>query len=96
MKNNAYVYFMTNTHNTVLYIGVTNNLQHRVWEHKEQLDRNSFTAKYGCNKLVYFEHTNSISAAIMREKQLKKWNREWKDALVEEQNPGWEDLYIND
>ena len=92
MNENAYVYFMTNQSNKVLYIGVTSNLERRVWEHKNHTDSSSFTAKYNCHKLVYFEHTNSIEVAIAREKQLKNWKREWKNQLIEKHNPEWEDL----
>ena len=92
MNENAYVYFMTNRNNNVLYIGVTSNLEHRVLEHKNRVHPNSFTAKYKCFKLVYFEHGNSIKSAIEREKQLKNWKREWKNELVEKLNPEWNDL----
>ena len=88
----AYVYFMANNNNNVLYLGVTNNLERRAWEHKSNIDKNSFTSKYNCHKLVYFEHSTSIKDAIAREKQLKNWKREWKNELIEKQNPKWEDL----
>ena len=90
----SYVYFMANTHNTVLYIGVTNNLARRVWEHKNGTDKNSFTYKYNCNKLVYYEVSEDIKYAITREKQLKNWERSWKDELVAKDNPNWQDLEI--
>jgi len=92
MGTNAYVYFMANKNNGVIYVGVTNNLERRVYEHKNEANADSFTNKYKCNKLVYYEHTNSIRAAIEREKQLKDWKREWKNALIEKQNPDWIDL----
>ena len=92
MTDNAYVYFMTNKSNNVIYVGVTNNLERRVWEHKNCVDEKCFTAKYNCSKIVYFEYTSSIKAAIERENQLKNWKREWKNQLIEEQNPKWEDL----
>ena len=95
MEGNAYIYFMANNNNTVLYIGVTNNLERRVWEHKNRKNANNFTAKYNCNKLVYYEHTSSIKSAIAREKQLKNWKREWKNALIEKLNPTWADLAID-
>jgi putative endonuclease len=82
---------MTNYTNTVLYIGVTNNLQRRVQEHKEKINP-CFTARYNCSKLVYYEVTTNIVDAIQREKQLKNWKRERKDALVNEVNPKREDL----
>ena len=77
MNKNAYVYFICNSNNNVLYLGVTNNLERRVWEHKNQMNV-GFTSKYQCFKLVYFEQTSSIKAAIARDKQLKNWKREWK------------------
>ena len=92
MSQNIYVYILANTYNTVLYIGVTNDLERRLWEHKNHAFPNSFTAKYKCDRLVYFEHTNDIRAAISREKQLKNWKRAWKNELIEKQNPEWADL----
>jgi len=76
----------------VIYIGVTNNIYRRVWEHK-QLRGVHFTNRYNIDKLVYIEETSDISSAIGREKQLKKWNRAWKINLIEKQNPNWLDLY---
>jgi len=96
MEKDAYVYFMTNASNTTLYVGITNNLERRVWEHKNNIKPDSFTAKYQCHKLVYFEHTNDISAAIAREKQLKDWTRAWKNSLIESRNPLWVDLSADD
>ena len=94
MDKNAYVYFMSNDNNNVLYVGVTSNLERRVWEHKNYVNKNSFSSKYNCHKLVYFEHTNSIESAITRKKQLKNWKREWKNELIVKQNPEWVDLSI--
>ena len=94
MKNDAYVYFMTNYNNDVLYVGVTSNLERRVFEHKNNVHEDSFVKKYNCNKLVYFEHTTDIRVAIEREKQLKNWKREWKNELIESQNPDWKDLSL--
>ena len=74
-----------------MYIGVTNNLERRVYEHKNNIIK-GFTSKYSVNQLVYYEETNDIHAAIQREKQLKKWNRKWKLALIERVNPDWNDL----
>ena len=74
-----------------LYIGVTNNLTKRVYEHKNKL-KEGFTKKYNINKLVYFESTTSIESAIQREKQLKNWKREWKINLIESINKSWNDL----
>ena len=87
-----YVYILASKRNGTLYIGVTNNLIKRVWEHKQKLIE-AFTKKYGVDKLVYFEQTPDINSAITREKQLKKWNRAWKIRLIEEKNPEWKDLY---
>ena len=88
-----YVYMLANVTGTVVYVGVTNNLLRRVYEHKHKLDMNSFTAKYNVNKLIYFEETSSCYAAISREKQVKSWNRKRKNKLIESINPKWEDLY---
>ena len=91
-NSNYYVYMMTNSNNKVLYIGVTNNLKRRVYQHKNgEID--GFTKKYNVHKLVYFEHFTNIEHAIKREKQLKKWKRQWKNELVESKNPKWADLY---
>ena len=88
-----YVYIMTNKYHNVLYTGVTSNLPRRVYEHRNHLLKDSFTAKYKIEKLVYFEYTEDVRSAIEREKQIKSWNRKRKDALVESQNPTWEDQY---
>lgn len=74
-----------------MYIGVTNNLERRIYEHKNKLVK-GFTEKYNLTKLVYFEETSDVLAAIAREKEIKKWRREKKDALVKELNPAWKDL----
>ncbi len=86
-----YVYFMTNKSNRVLYTGVTNDLERRVLEHKQKLN-NGFTAKYNCNKLVYFERFNTPIDAINREKQIKAGSRKRKNELVNSMNPEWKDL----
>lgn len=86
-----YVYILTNWNNKVIYIGVTNDLARRLYEHKNHL-ADGFTDRYNVTKLVYFEHTTDIRAAISREKQLKGWTRAKKIALVSSQNPGWLDL----
>ena len=86
-----YVYILTNQHNNVMYIGVTNNLERRVYELKHKLVE-GFTKMYNGNKLVYLEHTNDIEAAISIEKQLKGWKRKKKDDLVTSSNPEWRDL----
>jgi len=85
-----YVYIMTNLSKT-LYIGVTNNLERRVYEHKNKIIK-GFTEKYKINKLVHFEEANDIGAAISREKELKGWLRKKKIKLIESENPRWEDL----
>ena len=91
-KNDYYVYMLASKRNGTLYIGVTNNLLRRVYEHKHKIIK-GFTSKYGVDKLVYFELTDDINSAIAREKQLKKWNRKWKLRIIEEFNPDWNDLY---
>ena len=92
MERGGYIYIMTNKLNSVFYIGVTSQLYFRVMEHKDKIYPTSFTSKYNCNKLVYFESFISIEEAISREKQLKKWKREWKMQLVEKYNKDWIDL----
>jgi len=86
---------MTNKPKGVLYIGVTNNIDERVKEHKLKVYPKSFTAKYNCDKLVYFEEFENESEAESREKQFKKWKRDWKIELIEDMNPSWSDLSIN-
>ncbi len=86
-----YVYIMTNKNNTVLYTGITNNLQRRIYEHKNKLAK-GFTAKYNIDKLVYFECTSDIIAAISKEKKIKGWNRQKKEKLINMLNPEWADL----
>ena len=88
-----YVYLLTNKNKNVIYVGVTNDLVRRMYEHKNHLDSSSFTAKYKVTQLVYFEHTTDVRCAIEREKQIKGWNRERKNGLVETMNPEWIDLY---
>ena len=88
-----YVYVLANVTNVAIYVGVTNNLVRRVSEHKTHLTPQSYTAKYDVTKLVYFEHTSSVNAAISREKQLKSWSRSRKNELIAAQNPMWNDLY---
>lgn len=88
-----YVYILTNKNNNVLYTGVSNDLVRRVYEHRNHADPDSFTAKYNVRKLVFFEETSDIKAAIEREKQIKSWNRARKIALICEKNPTFQDLY---
>ena len=90
-----YVYLLSNTTNSTVYTGVTNNLLKRVYEHKHNLDSNSFTARYHVHKLVYYETTSDVYSAIEREKQIKSWSRSRKNQLVDSMNPRWEDLYGN-
>jgi putative endonuclease len=86
-----FVYILSNFTNTTVYIGVTNDLETRVRQHKDKLVK-GFTQKYNVDKLVYFEEYNDISRAIAREKQLKNWQRAWKDELIEKDNPNWMDM----
>ncbi len=88
-----YVYILTSPNNRVMYIGVTNNLERRVWEHKSKAV-SGFTQKYNVTKLVYFEECSDIMSAIAREKQIKGWLRKKKDALVEVTNPEWKDISV--
>ena len=88
-----YVYILTNTNNSVLYTGVTNDLVRRVHEHKNHMVKDSFTSRYNVEKLVYYEVTSNVDAALEREKQIKGWNRKRKNKLVESRNPDWHDLY---
>ena len=91
MNTTYYVYILTNTHNTTLYTGVTNNLQRRVAEHKLHLN-SGFSDRYNTEKLVYYETFPIITDAIHREKQLKKWDRDWKEKVIGDFNPQWIDL----
>jgi putative endonuclease len=86
-----YIYILASKKNGTLYIGMTNDLIRRVHEHKSGLI-GGFTKKYSINKLVYFESTEDVNAAILREKRLKKWKRQWKIELIEKSNPKWRDL----
>jgi len=87
-----YVYILASKRNGTLYIGVTNNLVRRVNEHKQKTVE-GFTERYNVNILVYYEIFDDIRLAIVREKRLKAWKREWKIRLIEERNPEWKDLY---
>ena len=87
----AFVYILSNAHHTTLYIGMTNNLERRIQEHRDKVNK-GFTAKYNVNKLLYFERIEGIKLAIQREKQLKNWHREWKFNLIKEMNPEFNDL----
>ena len=87
-----YVYILASKKNGTLYIGVTNDLAKRIYEHKNNLVE-GFTKKYHVHRLVYYEDTDDVTSAITREKQMKKWNRAWKIELIEKNNPEWKDLY---
>ena len=89
---NFYVYILSNWNNKVIYTGITNDLKRRIYEHKNKLVP-GFTSTYNLNKLVYFEHFSQVSDAIRREKSIKKWKRDWKNKLINEINPQWNDLY---
>ena len=90
-ERNYYVYLLTNWNNKVMYVGVTNNLERRMYEHKHKLVE-GFTQKYNVDKLVYFEETRDVHAALEREKEIKKWRREKKNALVLKDNEEWRDF----
>ena len=87
-----FVYILTNKSKSTIYVGVTSDLKKRLAEHKDKVHPTSFTAKYNLNILVYFEVIEGQIAAIAREKQIKKYSREKKNALIDEQNPNWEEL----
>jgi putative endonuclease len=96
MKNQEriyYLYILTNKKRGTLYIGVTNNLFSRGWQHKLMVNPKSFTARYKLNRLVYYETYQYIQDALAREKQLKNWHRDWKINLIEKENPEWKDLF---
>ena len=92
-EKNYCVYIISNKRNGTLYTGVTNNLLRRIIEHK-RMDENGFSKKYGLNKLVWFEQTNDVKLAIQKEKQMKKWKREFKINVIEKMNPEWKDLFF--
>jgi putative endonuclease len=92
MEKTYWVYILASTLGGILYIGVTNDLVRRIYEHRMDL-ADGFTKKYVIHRLVYFEPYNDVELAIKREKRLKKWNRAWKIRLIEAANPNWDDLY---
>jgi putative endonuclease len=92
LERGGYVYILTNAHHNVLYIGVTSNIEGRMAQHVSHFFKNSFSDKYSCEKLVYLEHFTTIEEAINREKQLKRWSRAKKEALINRLNPEWKDL----
>ncbi len=87
-----YVYILASGRNGTLYTGVTSDILGRVWQHKNDV-LEGFTKEYGVNILVWYETHNDVEAAIAREKQIKKWKRDWKIQLIEKENSGWNDLY---
>jgi putative endonuclease len=92
MEEQAYIYFMSNRYNKVLYVGITSYLIKRVWEHKNKVV-DGFTKRYNLYKLVYYEIYDDIETAINREKQIKSWSRRKKAELINALNPSWDDLY---
>jgi putative endonuclease len=93
MKRGGAVYIVVNAHNTTIYTGVTADLLSRISEHKDKVYPKSFTARYNCHKLVYYEAFHSIEEAIAREKRIKAGSRAKKIKLIESQNPQWNDLF---
>jgi len=93
MIKQPYVYILASKKNGVLYIGVTSNLIQRIWQHKNK-QAEGFTKKYNVHTLVYYEQHEVMETAITREKQMKKWKRDWKVKLIEKDNPQWEDLWL--
>ncbi|MFC1585156.1 GIY-YIG nuclease family protein [Fibrobacterota bacterium] len=91
MAKQYFVYILTNKSKSTLYIGVTNDLTKRSIEHKFK-EETTFPKRYNINRLVYYKETNDIETAIKREERLKKWNREWKERLINDFNPEWKDL----
>ncbi len=92
-QNTFYVYILTNKYNNVMYVGVTNNLTRRLYEHKNELI-DGFTKRYHVHKLVFYESTGDPVSAIAREKEIKGWTRDKKNTLVESKNPNWEEITI--
>ncbi|MFN5168378.1 MAG: GIY-YIG nuclease family protein [Cyclobacteriaceae bacterium] len=90
-----YVYIMTNLNHSVFYTGMTSNLENRVFQHKSGVDKNSFTYRYNCDKLVYFEVYGNAKEAIFREKQLKRYKHSFKINLIQRLNPDWNDLSVD-
>lgn len=93
--HNYYAYIMANAKDRPIYIGITNSLLKRITEHKTKTDPNSFTARNNIFKLAYYENYQYVRDAIVREKQLKGWNRQWKINLIEKENPAWRDFYYD-
>jgi putative endonuclease len=94
MDKYYYVYILASGRNSTLYVGVTSDLIKRIWEHKNKFVE-GFSKQHDINALMWFEQHEEIEHAIIREKQIKKWNRAWKIRLIESANPYWNDLYLN-
>ena len=94
MQHNYFVYILTNSNKTVLYTGVTNDLQQRVHQHENMLNPKAFTSKYKCYHLIYFERFQNIEHAIQQEKRIKGWSRKKKEILITDFNPNWN--FLND
>ena len=92
MERSYYVYIVTNRHHRTVYTGVTSDLEARVWQHQNRFYKGSFTERYNCDKLFWYELHEDIDVAIQREKRVKDWHRLWKDRLIEAMNPDWRDL----
>ena len=95
MGKTCMVYIMANRKRGTIYTGVTGNPEGRVWQHKNHVFEGSFTDRYNCDKLVWFEVHDDIRVAITREKRIKEWKRAWKERLIEEMNPDWQDLSLD-
>src|SRR5687768_5462141 len=94
MNKGGWVYILTNQRHTVLYVGVTSDLVVRIQEHRQKLFPRSFTARYNVEKLIYYRSYDRIELAIANEKRLKGCSRKLKESLIEDQNPGWKDLWV--
>ncbi|OGJ51384.1 hypothetical protein A2307_02435 [Candidatus Peregrinibacteria bacterium RIFOXYB2_FULL_33_20] len=92
MDKTYFIYIIASKRNGTLYVGMTNNLERRITEHKEQINK-SFSSKYNISRLVWYEEFDTAISAIEKEKQIKKWKREWKINLIEKDNPNWKNLY---
>ena len=93
MKKGGYIYLVTNAHRNVVYVGMTSEILKRIYQHKSHFYKKSFSARYNIEYLVYYESFGSTTDAIAREKEIKKWRREKKDALINSMNPEWRDLW---
>lgn len=94
MHKGGYIYILTNYTKTTLYIGVTNDITRRIYEHKNHIYHNSFTDKYNVDICIYYEDFNSIEDAILREKEIKKWSRKKKEILINTINPEWKEIDV--